>query len=778
MKKSLLRAVSKDIGPIVFRNLFSIVAVIIGGLSIILILLGNKRDGLFLGSVITINIIVGIVQELRAKLALEKLQLSTKQKYEIIRSNKSKSVFAEDIEVGDIVNLKLGDQIPVDSKIIEAESFECNFALLTGESENITKIKSDKLMSGGIVVAGRATIEAIASEKNSYLYKMNMDLKKYETSYSPIQRDILKFIKIMAILLLVLGSIIIARSLIFEGSILKGFVQVAALASTIIAEGLLLASTILFAYGAIRMARQKVLLQQINAIENLGRVSVVCIDKTGTITETSPVYESSIIYNSKDKTYFENIISSYLSSETSKTATIAALGDKFKSKNKLNIQQVLAFSSLRKYSALKIKNNKTIIIGAGDKFTKYLNKTEQNWANEKLANYSKLAKRVIFVGEAEMDNIKQPESINKLRIVGLIVFSNPLKQGSQDTIKALQSRGIQVVVISGDNADTVRAIADQAGVIHGDKIIKGDELIKMHENDLVDAINSRALFARVLPEQKQKIVEAIKSANKSVAMIGDGANDAMAIKSSDLGIAMFDGAAATRQIADAVLTNNSFAAIPKGIKLSDTIITTLEMIGCLFFTRVWSGIFLLLITLILNIEYPLMPRNITLLNIFIITLPILLWLSYPRHRKRSLKDPGYLVRTLPFSISNALIIALFSFTSLVIAASLGVPAAQLSMIVFIIFFIMSIYSVGLIPRAIKAEQDTKQQRLIYFGYILAALLLLTIYLIKPLATFFSLSAVDFNTLLLSVALGWTGTAFQYIFVKLEVANNFLLKLKK
>jgi cation-transporting ATPase E len=770
--------VSKDIGPIVFRNLFSIVAVIIGGLSIILILLGNKRDGLFLGSVITINIIVGIIQELRAKLALEKLQLSTKQKYEIIRGNKSKSVFAEDIEAGDIINLKLGDQIPVDSKIIEAESFECNFALLTGESENITKIKSDKLISGGIVVAGKATIEATASEVNSYLYKMNMDLKKYETSYSPIQRDILKFIKIMAIVLLILGSIIIARSLIFESSILKGFVQLAALASTIIAEGLLLASTILFAYGAIRMARQKVLLQQINAIENLGRVSVVCIDKTGTITETSPVYESSIIYNSKDKTYLENIISTYLSSETSKTATIAALEDKFKSKNKLNIQEVLAFSSLRKYSALKMNTNKTIIIGAGDKFVKYLNKTERNWANEKLANYSKLAKRVIFVGEAEMDNIKKPESIKKLRMIGLIIFSNPLKQGSQDTIRALQSRGIQVIVISGDNADTVRAIADQAGIIHGDKIVNGDELIKMHENDLVDVINSRALFARVLPEQKQKIVEAIKSANKSVAMIGDGANDAMAIKSSDLGIAMFDGAAATRQIADAVLTNNSFAAIPKGIKLSDTIITTLEMIGCLFFTRVWSGIFLLLITLILNIEYPLLPRNITLLNIFIITLPILLWLSYPRHRKRSLKDPGYLMRTLPFSISNALIIAIFSLASLVMAIKFGVPAGQLSMMVFIIFFIMSIYSIGLIPRAIGAEEDTNQQRLIYLGYIAAALLLLAIYLIKPLAAFFSLNIINFKILLLAVALGWTGTAVQYVFVRFGLADKFLLLIKR
>jgi P-type E1-E2 ATPase len=313
MRSKLFKSLLKDLGPIVFRNIFSLVVIIIGGLSLVLIVLGDLRDGIFLGSVITVNIIIGIIQELRAKYKLEKLQLSTKQKYEVLRDDKPRLVFAEDIAVGDIINLKLGDQIPVDSKIIEADSFECNFALLTGESENVTKKPTDKLISGGIVVAGNALIKATAKEKDSYLYKMNLNLKKYETSYSPIQKDILRFIKLMAFILLILGLIIITRSVILEGSILRGFVQVAALASTIIAEGLLLASTLLFAYGAIKMAGQKVLLQQINAIENLGRVSVVCVDKTGTITESNPVYENSILYSPKDKSYFEKIISSLIS---------------------------------------------------------------------------------------------------------------------------------------------------------------------------------------------------------------------------------------------------------------------------------------------------------------------------------------------------------------------------------------------------------------------------------------------------------------------------------
>lgn len=779
MRSKLFKSLLKDLGPIVFRNIFSLVVIIIGGLSLVLIVLGDLRDGIFLGSVITVNIIIGIIQELRAKYKLEKLQLSTKQKYEVLRDDKPRLVFAEDIMIGDIINLKLGDQIPVDSKIIEADSFECNFALLTGESENVTKKQTDKLMSGGIVVAGNALIKATAKEKDSYLYKMNLNLKKYETSYSPIQKDILRFIKLMAFILLILGLIIITRSVILEGSILRGFVQVAALASTIIAEGLLLASTLLFAYGAIKMAGQKVLLQQINAIENLGRVSVVCVDKTGTITESNPVYENSILYSPKDKSYFEKIISSYVSSETSKTTTIAALEKHFKLKTKLNIEKVLAFSSSRKYSALKLtSDNKTIIIGAGDKFIKYLNKDEQEWANENIARYSSLAKRIIFIGEADMGNIEKPGTIKKLRAIGLIIFSNPLKQGSKDTIKMLQARGIQVIVISGDNPETVRAIADRAGVSHGEIIVTGDKLAKMQENELIAAINSKALFARVLPEQKQKIIEAIKASNKSVAMIGDGANDAMAIKTSDLGIAMFDGAPATRQIADAVLINNSFSAIPKGIKLSDTIITTLEMIGCLFFTRVWSGVFLLLITLIINIQYPLYPRNITLLNLFIVTIPIIFWLAYPRHRKRSLNDPSYLSRTLPFSILNSLTIVVASLGAILISGYFGINTNQIPMMVFIIFFIMSIYSIGLIPTAIGAQKDKAQQRIIYSGYVIAAGVLVIVYLIEPLASFFSLNRIDLVSILIAVGLGYVGTAFQYLFARLKIANKLWKSVKK
>lgn len=778
MNKYLFKALVKDFGPVLFRNLFSIVTVIIGGLSIILIVLGNKRDGVFLGSVISINIIVGIIQELRAKINLERLQLSTKQHYSVVRNNKELTTYSEEILPGDKIQLRLGDQVPVDSKIISCKGFECNLALLTGETENVSKQTGENLLSGTIVVAGEAKIIATKSEKESYLYKMNEDLKKYQTSYSPIQKAILRFIKIMAFILLIMAIIILSRSIITKEPLLSGFVQIAALASTIIAEGLLLASTILFAYGAIKLAKQKVLLQQINAIEGLGRVSIVCIDKTGTITETNPVYEKTTLFDSSDHKKISKILSTYTINETSHTTTLNALKSKYNDKdNTYQIEDILAFSSERKYSAIRVsKTNKVFLIGAAEKFLNALEPEEKQWVEEELSSHSMLAKRLIFVAEADMEDVKKISSIKKIKAIGFVIFKNPLKAGSIKTIKALQERGVQIVVISGDNAQTVKAISQQAGIEFGDEVVSGEELDKLHPDEIMKLINRRVIFARTLPSQKQKIVDSIKLSNQQVAMIGDGANDATAIKAADVGIAMFSGAPATRQIADAVLTNNSFAAIPKGIKLSDTIITTLEMIGCLFFTRVWSGLFLLLTTLLVRVDYPLQPRNITLLNIFIVALPIMLWLSYPRHRNRKLNDPSYLSRTLPFSILNALVIAISSLISILLIGKLGIASSQIPMAVFIIFFIMSIYSIGLIPRAIGAEEDKNQQRLIYIGYVLAAVILAIIYFIPALSKFFDLSVINLKTLIISAGIGYIGTAIQYIFVKFSVASKLWLRL--
>ncbi len=778
MKKSVLTAVLKDIGPILWRNIFSLVVVIIGGLSILLMALGDTRDGIFLGVVILINIVVGIVQELRARVALEKLQAMTAQQYDVTRFTKSHKVYAQQILLGDIVHVTLGDQVPVDGVLHSSDGVECNEALLSGESENISKAKGDKILAGSIIVAGSGNIKAQKTAENSYLAVMTQSLKKFKKSLSPIQKSLLRFIELMAIILAIMAIVILLRAYFNGESFVSGIVQIAAVAATIIAEGLLLASTAFFVYGAVRMAKSRVLLQQINAIETLGRVAVVCIDKTGTLTENNPVFESLMCFGSNTDTELQKLLSTYLVNEAAQTSTSQALSKLADKQNTYTVKNILAFSSARKYGAIELtQKQKILVVGASDYFSKQLPNDEQGWVNEQVSELSKNAKRVLFVGVASKGKLADPGSLKDLHCIGLVVMSNALKIGTKDTVSFLQKRGIQVIVISGDNPHTVRAVAAEAGILSGKKILSGSQVETMTDSELLQAVASKPLFARILPSQKERIVAVCQSTGALTAMIGDGANDALAIKKANVGIAMFSGAPASRQIADAVLLNDSFASLPKGIELSDTIITTLEMVACLFFSRVWAGVILLFSTLVFNMDYPFSPRNITLLNLFIVGFPLLLWTFWPRHRVRSIHEESFLVRTLPFSIMNAVLIAVVTFASYIGASSIiQLSGNQGRMFAYIVFLIMSIFTINLIPFAMGVIKDSRQQFIIWTGYSVMLLAVIALLVFPQTTSFFSLQQLSIKVSLVAVILGATGAILQHLATKFHLGNKIWKKI--
>ena len=779
MKKSLYKSIFKDLGPILWRNIFSLVVIIIGGLSLLLIILGDTRDGFFLGLVITINIIIGIVQELRSKIALEKLQATVSAIYNISRHSKSHRLSAENIVVGDIVELSLGDQVPVDGTIIQTMSCEVNEAMLTGESTNITKSVGDNLLAGSIVVAGSVKLRAEKIATQSYLATMTMSLKKYSRSLSPIQRSMLTFIQIMAGVLVAMSILVLLRAYLDGNSLVASISQIAAVAATIIAEGLVLTSTIFFTYGAVRMSRQKVLLQQINAIENLGRVATVCVDKTGTLTENQPIFEKLITYktNKSSQAELSRYVSTYTHAESTKTSTMIALQSVKSTQKPYQTSDLLSFSSERKYAAFTIKNNNVIVIvGASDYFVDLIPKSQKQWVDKQLKTLSASAKRVLFVGTATAGDSAQPQSLKGLKVTGLIVMSNPLKAATKDIVKYLQARGVQLLVISGDNPTTVKAIAAQAGIDHENKLYTGDQIDKLSIGELAKIITQKPLFARVLPSQKELIVRAAQRTGIT-AMIGDGANDALAIKQADVGIAMFSGAPASRQIADAVLINDSFAALPAGIRLSDSIITTLEMVACLFFSRVWSGLVLLIATLALNISYPFTPRNISLLNLCIIAFPIALWGLMPRHRTRSINEPSFLARTLPFSFVNGTIIAVISVVVYYLAkAVFQIESNSAQMTAYICFALMSIFTISIIPGAMQVDDERVGQRYIYLGYIFMLIIFAAILLVEPISEFFGVHPVSLVATFLALVFCIIGVGLQKVAAKSYIANRVWAKI--
>ena len=781
MKKSLLSSVLKDIGPILWRNIFSLVVVIIGGLSLLLIILGDLRDGIFLAVVIIINIVIGVVQEIRSKIALEKLQLTTASRYKVRRDNESLTVYAEDIQSGDIVSLNLGDQVPVDGIIRNSEMCECNEALLSGESRNISKRAGDKLLAGSIIVAGSAKLVARKPINESYISVMTQSLKRYQRNLSPIQKSILKFIQLMSVVLLIIALIVLTKSFVQSESLVVSIKQIAAIAATIIAEGLILASTVFFTYGAVRMSRKKVLLQQINAIENIGRVSMVCLDKTGTLTEDTPVFDKLDSYRPELGSLedLKKLVAAYIYKESPSTEVIKALRKKINKIDTISITEFLPFSSERKYAAFEIKDtNKLVFVGASDYFVDNLNSAQKKWLSVKTELYSKQAKRLLVVLTGKSGELNNPSSIKSAELKGLIVLDNPLKGSSRDVVKFLQKRGIQLLVVSGDNSKTVAAIAQRAGIKHSDTVISGNQVESMTESELVRVIKRRTLFARTLPSQKQKIVQASQSIGLT-AMIGDGANDALAIKKADVGIAMFSGSSASRQIADMVLLDNSFATVPKGIELSDSIITTLEMIASLFFSRVWTGVFLIIGTLLIDINYPFTPRNITLLNLFIIGFPILMWGIWPRNRIRSIHDQSFLQRTLPFSITNAVIIALTTLVAYYCGnIILNTDQTQLAMIAYSVFVIMSIFTISLIPKAIGVIKDRAQTIFIWMSFGVIALILIWFNSTPFIARFFGLYSLSVRYIVFAISFALFGASIQMIAVHFDFSNILVSKLRK
>lgn len=780
MKKSVFKAVIRDLGPILWRNIFSLVAIIIGGISIVLIVLGDLRDGVFLAVVILINIVIGIIQELRSRITLEKLQITTASIYLVKRNNKDLKVYADQIISGDIVELSLGDQVPVDGVINRSEMCECNEALLSGESNNIVKRVGDTLLAGSIIVAGSARLVARKPRGESYIAVMTQNLKRYKRNLSPIQKSMLKFIQLMAIVLLIISIAIFAKSFFHGEPILVAIRQIAAIAATIIAEGLILASTVFFTYGAIRMSRKKVLLQQINAIENLGRVSMVCLDKTGTLTENQPIFESleCLHDNPKDKAHLKKLITTYIYKESAETTTLQALRLVFKKTALLQIEDFLPFSSERKYAALKFKRSKEIVVvGASEYFLDKLSPTQQKWAKAKIKQHSIEAKRVLIVATASSGDLSNPDSLENLNINGFVIMDNPLKNSSIEVVRFLQKRGIQLLVISGDNAKTVKAIANRANINNCNKVYTGSQVETMTSAELIKTLKRQPLFARILPSQKERIIKAAQSIGLT-AMVGDGANDALAIKMADVGIAMFSGASASRQIADMVLLDDSFATLPKGIELSDSIITTLEMIASLFFSRVWTGVFLITGTLLMGINYPFTPRNITLLNLFIIGFPIVLWGLWPRKRIRSIYDKSFLRRTLPFSITNALIIAITTLSAYFTGRiMLSASTAELQMIAYSVFVITSVFTIILIPDAIGALKDRMQSIFIWISFGVIAIILLIFNSSTTIASFFGLVPLSIKYIIFAISFAGVGAVIQKLAVYADFSEYFIDKLK-
>ena len=621
----LWKKVLPSVGPIIIRNFFLLVNGIIFLVVVLLFVFGNFQAGLFLGIIFLLNTLIAISQDIQARVLLEKLQMLTALRVLRVNENKTEeSVLAEKIIKGDLIKLKLGDQTPCEGILISADNLEISEALITGESETFPKKEGDKLIAGAVVTAGFGILRTEGLFRDSRLSIIAGEVKKYAANPSSIQTAINTVIKYASYILLAVLLFVVARGIIIHAPRLEIVTNAGALASTLVPQGLVVVITLLFAIGAANYSRKNVLFQEINATEKLGRVKNICIDKTGTLTDNILVVEAMHVVQGFSEEDARAIIYACISGLSDSSETILAVRKYLEAKNergweKVEIVKTLPFSSWRRYGVVEVKEKdmlQSVFIGAHDIMLQRIsNPVEQKWLENIVGENTRAGKRILCVTRASETGLpKDLESVH-LSVIAIFVFHNSLREGIIDAMKFFRDRGIRIRVLSGDNAETTQAVAKSVGIEGAENMITGKQMEKWSISDFTTQARNYAIFAQVLPEHKVKLVEAFKK-DGFTAMVGDGVNDAMAMKKSDLGIAMFGGAPVTRQLADVVLMTNSFSDLPGAMEVADHFIRSIEINSGVYINMSLFGLFFFIIISLFGYSYPLTPLNITFINYF------------------------------------------------------------------------------------------------------------------------------------------------------------------
>ncbi|AUJ27554.1 HAD family hydrolase [Lactobacillus helveticus] len=636
---------------IIRENVFTYFNLIFLVLSILLVVVGAYKDLTFL-PVIILNTVIGIVQEIRAKKILSKLNVMNATDIGALRNGKEEQVPIEKLVKGDIVLLKTGDQIPADGQVIKG-NIRVNESLLTGESDEITKEVGDELMSGSFVVSGNAYMQLEKVGKESYISKLTIKAKAMGNSeQSEMVRSINKLIKWVGIIIIPLGIALFSMSFfVNKMSLYRSIVSMEAAIIGMIPEGLYLLTTIALALSAVRLARKQVMLHDMKSVETLARVNVLCVDKTGTITEPKMSVEKAV----PSKNYqgdLDKVIGDFAQNMPADNATMKAVHSFFTQNTGQKASSILPFTSVNKYSGV-VFNDHTLLIGAPemvlrDQFDEYQAEFEK---------YAKTGYRVLIIADYPGVLTEDDSKLTKpVEVYGYILLTNPIRKEAKATFEYFAKQGVAIKVISGDNPVTVSRVAQQAGIQNSDAYIDASEI---PENGYEEAVQKYSVFGRVKPEQKRKFVKALQKQGNTVAMTGDGVNDILAMKKADCSIAMASGNSAAVQASQVVLLDSNFARMPMVVNEGRRVVNNIQRSASLFLVKNIFSFLMAIFSLVMVINYPLQPSQITLISAFTIGLPsFLLALESNHNRIRGQFIPNILSRAIPGGLTDMLAVSI------------------------------------------------------------------------------------------------------------------------
>ena len=680
---------SKTTKEIDHENVFTYFNLIFVVLAVLLCLVGSFRDLTFL-PVIIANTLIGIIQEIRAKQVLDKLTMLNAPRASVVRDGKRTVINAEDLVVDDIVIFKAGDQVCADAEVSAGE-VQVNESLLTGEADEITKRKGDKLMSGSVIVSGQCHARLDKVGEDSYISKLTLQAKAMQSKeQSEMIRSLDKLVKCVGVAIIPIGIVLFSQAFFIQhDGFRESVTSMIAAVIGMIPEGLYLLASVALAVSSIRLAQKKVLLHDMKCIETLARVDVLCVDKTGTITENTMKVQKLIKtdeYDEKEKGGLSLLVGDFAAAMTNDNITMAALKEYFTKASGKKVLSKTGFSSATKYSSVTFEDG-AYVLGAPE----FVLKEKYDDYAEEITEYASTGSRVLAFGiyDGEVDGKPLTHGILPF---GFVLLANPIREAAKETFEYFAEQGVEVKVISGDNPVTVSNVAKQAGIKNADRYVDASEF--EDEQSMRKALLNNTVFGRVTPSQKRKFVRILKEAGHTVAMTGDGVNDVLALKDADCSIAMASGSDAAAQASQLVLLESDFSCMPEVVLEGRRVVNNIQRSASLFLVKNIFSFLLSVASVVFMFTYPLEPSQVSLISMFTIGVPAFFLALEPN--KNMIKGhflTNVLLKALPAALTDALAVAalvIFGRTFDVSSTDISTAATMLLAIVgFMILYKIS-----------------------------------------------------------------------------------------
>ncbi len=661
---------SRSYGQILRENVVTAIHLILFTLSAALLLLNRPLDAVSTIGIVSFNIVVSLIQELRAKRILDRIALLSRPKATVIREGHEQSVDPSALVVGDLLVVRPGDQIVVDGRLVDTKGIDVDESLLTGESELVPKHMSDSISSGSFCMHGRAVYEAVQVGVHSLAYRLTEGARTFRRVLTPLQQQATRTIRILLVLACYLGLALLTMTTIEQTSLIER-VQMSVVIAGLVPNGLLLAIAIAYALGAARLAGKGVLIQQTNAVESLSYVTILCCDKTGTLT-ANQLSVHALQPVGITEAELQSLLGTFTASMSSGTATSTAIAAAYPAQGCATSVEI-PFSSETKWSALTFsESGKTYVLGAPEILLPAL-QTESSLGSQ-VTVWAEQGLRVLLFAcyDHPVDlspGTEQPCLQPGLIPLGLVSLVDVLRPCARETLASFSQAGVQLKIISGDNPQTVAALARQAGFPADLPSISGPELAQMEPAQFAQVVGDTTIFGRITPQQKEHIVQELRARGAYVAMVGDGVNDVLALKRANLGIALQSGSQMTRSVADMVLLDDSFADLPQAVQEGQRIVNGLHQILKLFLSRV---VYVILLILLLP-EFPFHPRQSSLLTLLTVGIPTVALAAWAKPGSRQGQRP-LLLRLVHFVLPTALSAALATLVVFLISTRLAIAA--------------------------------------------------------------------------------------------------------